>query len=75
VWEYEGDIGPEYWNELCVDYTPCGGTVQSPVNIEGAVYDPTLADIPQTYNSTATHTSLTRAIRYSSIVMPVVASW
>jgi carbonic anhydrase len=55
VWEYESDLGPEYWSELCVDYTPCGGTVQSPVNIEGAVYDPSLADIPQTYNSTATH--------------------
>lgn len=53
--EYEGSNGPEYWSELCVDYTPCGGKVQSPINITGAVDDAALTDIPQTYASTATH--------------------
>jgi carbonic anhydrase len=53
--EYEGSNGPDYWSELCVDYTPCGGKVQSPINITGAVEDATLADIPQTYTSTAAH--------------------
>ncbi len=53
--EYEGADGPEYWSEICVDWTPCGGRVQSPINITGAVDDATLTDIPQTYVSTATH--------------------
>lgn len=53
--EYEGVDGPEYWSELCVDYTPCGGKVQSPINIVGAVLDASLTDIPQTYGTSATH--------------------
>lgn len=53
--EYEGIDGPEHWAELCVDYTPCGGHVQSPVNVTGAVDDAALTDIPQTYAASATH--------------------
>ena len=53
--EYEGVDGPEHWSMLCVDYTDCGGKVQSPINIAGAVTDPTLPAIPQTYIATATH--------------------
>lgn len=54
-WEYEGVDGPDHWSELCVDYTPCGGRVQSPVDITGAVDDAALPDIPQTYSASATH--------------------
>ena len=54
-YEYEGADGPDYWSQLCVDYTPCGGRVQSPINITGAVEDASLTNVPQTYNSTATH--------------------
>lgn len=54
-WEYEGVDGPEYWGELCVDYTSCGGRVQSPVNITGAVDDASLAAISRTYAATTTH--------------------
>jgi carbonic anhydrase len=53
--EYEGSDGPDYWSTLCVDYTPCGGKVQSPINITGALDDASLMGIPQTYISTATH--------------------
>ncbi len=57
--EYEYDaateFGPQHWGELCVDWTPCSGKVQSPINIVGAVDDATLSSIPQTYAATATH--------------------
>ncbi len=52
---YEGANGPDAWSQLCVDYTPCGGKVQSPINIVGSVDDATLTNIPQTYTATATH--------------------
>lgn len=48
-YEYEGAFGPESWDEICVDWTPCGGKSQSPINISGAVEDASLADIPLTY--------------------------
>jgi len=54
-WEYEGVDGPDHWSELCVDYTPCGGKVQSPVNLTGAIYDPASPNIPQTYTASTTH--------------------
>lgn len=54
-WEYEGEDGPAHWGELCVDYTPCGGKVQSPIDLTGAVTDATLPTIPKTYASSATH--------------------
>jgi carbonic anhydrase len=53
--EYEGADGPDHWKELCVDWTPCGGKVQSPVNLTSAIYDPSSADIAQTYTTTATN--------------------
>lgn len=52
---YEGADGPEYWSELCVDFTTCSGKVQSPINITGAVEDAALPVIAQTYAATATH--------------------
>lgn len=52
---YDGIDGPDHWSELCVDYTTCGGKVQSPINITGAVDDATLANIPLTYSTTGTH--------------------
>jgi len=55
TYEYEGIDGPEHWSELCVDYTDCGGKVQSPVDITGAVDDATLPNIPRTYTASATH--------------------
>jgi carbonic anhydrase len=55
TWGYEDTDGPDYWAELCIDYTPCGGQVQSPVNLLGTIYDPTLTDIAQTYNASGTH--------------------
>lgn len=54
-YEYEGADGPDHWKDLCVDYTPCGGKVQSPVNLTGATTDVTLTDIPKTYGSSAVH--------------------
>ena len=54
-WEYEGIDGPDHWGELCIDYTPCGGRVQSPIDITGAVDDAALGNIARTYTSTATH--------------------
>lgn len=55
VYEYDGVDGPDHWSELCVDYTPCGGKVQSPVNISGATDDAALTDIAKTYLGTGTH--------------------
>lgn len=51
---YEGANGPEAWGQLCVDWTPCGGKIQSPVNLTGAVEDTALADIQLDYVSTET---------------------
>lgn len=55
TYEYSGVDGPDHWAELCVDYTPCGGKVQSPVDITGASDDASLTDIPQTYSNSGTH--------------------
>jgi len=52
--EYEGHLGPDHWDELCLQ-SECGGTQQSPINITGGVDDAALTDIPQTYVATATH--------------------
>ena len=52
--EYEGDLGPAYWGDLCLD-SECNGNSQSPINITGATDDAALTDIPQTYVATATH--------------------
>lgn len=41
-WEYEGMDGPEFWAELCSDYTTCGGTVQSPVSLKNYKLDQSL---------------------------------
>lgn len=54
-WEYEGEDGPDHWGGLCVDYTACGGKVQSPVNLTSATTDAALSDIVKTYAPTATH--------------------
>lgn len=31
-WEYEGNEGPDHWDDICTSWA-CGGTEQSPVNI------------------------------------------
>lgn len=54
-WEYEGHDGPDQWSQLCVDFVPCGGAVQSPIDITGAIDDASLSAISQTYVSSATH--------------------
>lgn len=54
-WEYSGDDGPEHWQELCVDYTTCGGPAQSPINIANAQDDNTLAAIGENFASSTTH--------------------
>lgn len=53
-WTYEGEEGPDHWSELCIDYTPCGGQVQSPIDIAGASDDAALTDIAKTYDATGT---------------------
>ena len=54
-WEYGGVDGPDEWAKLCVDYTPCGGSMQSPIDLKAAVNDQALTAIAQTYVSTSTH--------------------
>lgn len=56
-WNYDNatEEGPNHWGELCVDYTDCSGTVQSPVNIAGANDDPALASLIEAFGSTGTH--------------------
>ncbi|HMG16956.1 MAG TPA: carbonic anhydrase family protein [Saprospiraceae bacterium] len=54
-WEYDGDHGADHWASLCVDYTACGGRVQSPVNIKGAIESPKLTDISKNYSKSTTH--------------------
>lgn len=37
-WSYDGELGPERWHELDVDFTACGtGTQQSPIDIPAHV--------------------------------------
>jgi carbonic anhydrase len=54
-WEYSGLDGPDQWANLCVDYVTCSGTMQSPIDLKGAVTDPTLSDISQSYLPSSTH--------------------
>ena len=32
-WSYSGQYGPDHWQEIDPDYSSCGGTHQSPINI------------------------------------------
>ncbi len=52
-WSYSGDTGPDHWKD-CAAYSDCGGAAQSPINIVGAVNDPTLTDIVLDYDSSKT---------------------
>lgn len=53
-WSYKGETGPEQWDELSADYEACGtGTVQSPIDITGAVEDADLPDLELNYNDSA----------------------
>lgn len=56
-WNYDGSSaeGPQSWGELCVDYTPCSGTSQSPVNIAGATDDISLKALDETFGTSSTH--------------------
>lgn len=53
-WEYEGEDGPDHWGDLCVGYSDCSGSTQSPVDIKGAVADATLAAIAKSYATSKT---------------------
>jgi len=35
-WAYTGEEAPDKWKDLCSKFSACGGTVQSPINIEDA---------------------------------------
>lgn len=57
-WEYEGEFGPEHWEDLapvCEEYAHCDGSAQSPVNITGAVADAMLHELGIHYATTNTH--------------------
>jgi carbonic anhydrase len=54
-WTYEGVEGPEHWDELCLGYSDCAGTSQSPINIQQPVADAGLAAIVENYQSSAVH--------------------
>lgn len=56
-WNYDNSTeeGPDHWGELCVDYTECGGAVQSPVNIAGANDDASLKALEEVFSNTGTH--------------------
>jgi len=49
-WEYEGVTGPDHWKSLCDDYADCGGMLQSPVNIAGALLDTSLQALTLHYS-------------------------
>lgn len=53
-WEYEGVTGPDHWKSLCDDYADCGGMLQSPVNIAGAIVDTSLQALALDYSETET---------------------
>lgn len=56
-WNYDNttEEGPALWGELCVDYTSCNGTVQSPVDIAGAQDDAALTALSQAFGASGTH--------------------
>ncbi|MBL7795422.1 MAG: carbonic anhydrase family protein [Saprospiraceae bacterium] len=53
-WEYEGVAGPDHWMSLCDDYADCSGIFQSPVNITGALFDPSLSALSLQYTNLET---------------------
>lgn len=54
-WEYAGIDGPGHWQDLCVGYGACAGTVQSPVDLGEHTDDATLSAIVSNYSGTQTH--------------------
>lgn len=46
-WSYYGVLAPDAWEMCDID---CGGTIQSPINITGAVGDSSLAALNTNYN-------------------------
>ncbi|ELT88209.1 hypothetical protein CAPTEDRAFT_148613 [Capitella teleta] len=49
-WSYSGNTGPSYWVN---SYATCGGSSQTPINLEGGEYDPNLGNITFTGYSAA----------------------
>ncbi len=41
-WTYEGEKGPENWAGLSEEYSPCGGKLQSPIDISNSYDEPSL---------------------------------
>lgn len=56
-WNYDNatEDGPDHWGNLCVDYTDCSGTVQSPVNISSASDDASLESLVEVFGNSTTH--------------------
>lgn len=57
-WQYDGEFGPEHWNDLsaaCIEYAHCGGDAQSPVNISAVVPDSAFGMLMPDYGLTKTH--------------------
>ncbi|MBN2891362.1 MAG: carbonic anhydrase family protein [Bacteroidales bacterium] len=54
-WTHNGEKdGQEEWVDLCTGYSACGGEVQSPINITGAVLGSNLSAIEFNYTTTET---------------------
>ncbi|HHH54023.1 MAG TPA: hypothetical protein ENK91_10220, partial [Bacteroidetes bacterium] len=54
-WSYKGEEAPEHWPDLCSSFSPCGGIVQSPIDISKAVHDKHLEPIIFDYYRTRTN--------------------
>ncbi len=54
-WTYEGDEGPAHWDDLCLGYSACAGSSQSPINIQQATADANLSPIVENYHPSAIH--------------------
>lgn len=54
-WEYEGEAGPAHWASLCVDYTTCGGSSQSPIMFSAKAPDATLKALDRVSANTQTN--------------------
>ncbi len=54
-WGYKGEEAPEHWPDLCTSFSPCGGIVQSPIDISKAVHDKHLEPIIFDYYRTKTN--------------------